>query len=198
MFADKDIEQELLILDHPSGLTPLELAFCRTLATGARPVTAFLTVWNRFESESIGTQEAAGFAGVLMKKPAIKLYVNQLIEKVEELGVLSIREAQMFLTRIITTPVGHLTEEDPLCQEVTTVKKSLKDGSEIEIKTVKAINKMDSLKTLGQINGWFKAVQVDHNHTGGVMLVPMVESLADWQEKAKDSQAALMADAIKV
>lgn len=41
-------------------------------------------------------------------------------------------------------------------------------------------------------------IEAEVNHTGGVMIVPMAQSMTEWEKLAVPSQAALMADAVNI
>lgn len=58
---------------------------------------------------------------------------------------------------------------------------------------VAAIAQLSKILGMEQIN-----LKADVSHRGGVMLVPMVNSLDEWQKAAQVSQAALMADAVNI
>jgi len=198
MFAKEELSTELMMVDQPAGLTPLELAFCRIYAQGSRPFTAFMEAWKQFETEPISRESAAGYAGALIKKPQVTAYVRKLNTMLEEMAVMKMHQAQMYLTEAVLTPIKEITEDSPLCQKVTRTIRTTKDGTKTETVTYESVNKMDALKTLGQFKGWNAPIKVDHNHTGGVMMIPMAETLTDWEAAAKDSQKKLMEDAINV
>ena len=199
----KRLEDELTLVDHPSGLATYEMAFMRLYAQGFKPFEAMVIIadnieeWVDFTDLQIKNQ-----ALKVLKKPVAKAYLKKLTDKLEELGVASMLEMQMFLTDAIRTPIGMIDDDSPLCQKKTVVKRTVtqKDGSVVETETVtlESINKMDAGKTLIKMKGWDAPVKIDVNHSGGVMLIPMAANLLDWEKAAQDSQAKLMKDAIDI
>ena len=183
----KELDNELLLVDHPSGLTTSELAFCRMYAQGFKPFRAYQLIADDIEEcKNLSDLQLKLRALAILKKPACKRYLLHLSQRLEDIGVASMLEMQMFLTDAIRTPIGMIEDDHPLCQKktitVTTVRQ--KDGSEVETEKIilESISKMDAAKTLIKMKGWDAPVKVDVNHQGGVMVVPMSENMSDWEK----------------
>jgi len=192
----RERSEELSLVDHPSGLLPWELRFCQEYAITGQLLDAMKQVCAVHE---LGNDHSLRMRAVaLLKKPVVKRYLERLTARLEELGVASMLEVQMFLTAAIRTPVGMLDEENPLCQRKTTVTTTHKDGTETEKVSLESVSKLEAAKMLIRMKGWDAPTKIDVSHSGGVMLVPMAENLTDWQKAAGESQAKLMADAIDI
>lgn len=136
------------------------------------------------------------------KKPLVQNYIKSMMREIERVAVANSLELQVFLTAVIYTPIGHIDEFSPLCQKKTTTTTTIrhKDGSETETEKVivEMPNKHACSQLLARIRGIEKPIQVDHNHRGGVMVVPMTASVEEWERLAANSQKELMADAIEI
>ena len=190
--------EELALVDHPTGLLPWEMRFVQEYADSGQFVDSMKRVCAVHE---LGKNDRSlrMKAVALLKRPAIKKYLRACIDRLDEFAVMGESELRIYLTSVIRTPVGAITEDDPLAQEVTTFTKTNQDGSQSETKVVKGVSKLAAAQALMRMNGWDAPVKVDVNHTtGGVMLIPMAESMTDWEKAAAPSQAKLMADAINI
>jgi hypothetical protein len=195
----KRLENELMLVDHPAGLATFEMAFLRYHATGFKPFEAMRVLADEIEGwDKLTDLQLKTRALTVLKKPSAKTYLARLTARVEDLGVASMLEAQMWLTSAIRTPIDMIDGNSPLCQKKVVTVRTSKDGTVTETTTLESISKMDAAKTLIRMKGWDAPVKVDVNHRGGVMLVPMVDNLDDWQKNAGPSQAKLMADAVNI
>lgn len=195
---EKERLEELALVDHPSNLTPWELRFCHHYATGGQMLDSFKQVCALHELQETD-KELRRKAVALLKKPAVKKYIRHLHKRLEDMGVASMLEVQMYLTEIMRTPIEEIDSDHPLCQKKITTVTFHKDGSRSEKTTLEMVPKMDAVKALIAMKGWNAPTNVNVNHTGGgVMLVPMAENVTDWEAAARASQAALMKDAIDV
>ena len=195
----KLLDDELSLVDHPSGLATFEMAFLRRYAQGFKPFEAMRVLADEIEGwDKLTDTQLKTKALTVLKKPTAKAYLERLTARLEELGVASMLEVQMFLTAAIRTPVGMLDENNPLCQRKTTVTTTHKDGTESEKTVLDSVSKLEAAKMLIRMKGWDAPTKIDVSHSGGVMLVPMAENLTDWQKAAGESQAKLMADAIDI
>lgn len=188
--------EELALVDHPSGLLPWELRFCQEYALSGQLLDAMKQVCAVHELQNDHSLRMRAVA--LLKKPLVKRYLNHLQNRLEDIGVASMVEVQMFLTNAIRTPVGLVDEDSPLCQKKVVTVRTAKDGSQTETTTIETVSKMEAAKTLIRMKGWDAPIKLDVNHSGGVMLVPMADNLSDWEKAAADSQEKLMADAIDI
>ena len=189
--------EELALVDHPSGLIPWELRFCLEYALRGQLVDAMKEVCAIHELND--SDHALRMRAVaLLKKPQVKKYLESLQKRLEEMGVASMLEVQLWLTGAIRTPIGMIEDNSPLCQKKIVTVRTSKDGGVTETTTLESVSKMDAAKTLIKMKGWDAPVKVDVNHSGGVMLVPMADNLSDWQKAAGESQEKLMADAVNI
>lgn len=196
MTPNKDTTLELMALDHPSGLTPLELAFCRLYAQGGRPAGAYLGACSQFDGPAPSPQECAGRARVLLAKPAVTKYVQHLIDALEGWAIAKKAEIAMFLTSAIRTPIDQINGGSVLCQKKREVTRTMRDGGTTQTVEFEGVSKMAAVAKLCEIMGYNAPTQVDVSHSGGVMVVPMPTNLENWEDAAGDSQANLMADAL--
>lgn len=188
--------EELALVDHPSGLLPWELRFCQEYTLSGQLLDAMKQVCAVHELKNEHSLRMRAVS--LLKKPLVKRYMKHLQDRLEDIGVASMVEVQMFLTNAIRTPIGMIDDESPLCQKKVVTVRTAKDGSKTETTTLESVSKMDAAKTLIRMKGWDSPIKVDVNHSGGVMLVPMADNLSDWEKAAADSQEKLMADAIDI
>lgn len=68
------------------------------------------------------------------------------------------------LLSIIETPVGEVTEESPLCQEYTRSRQLIGKGEEAEeweTEKVKTPSKLDAIKELNKMAGYYAPEQVE-------------------------------------
>ena len=189
--------EELALLDHPSGLLPWEMAFCIEYSQHGNLVESLAVAkgvpMNETNPHSLRMQAVS-----LLKRPAVKQYIHKLQERLEEMGVMSMLEMQMFLSDAVRTPIESIDSNHPLCQKKITTVTTFKDGSYQEKTTLESVSKMDAAKTLIRMKGWDAPVKVDVAATGGVMLIPMTHDVETWENAAAESQAKLMEDAIDV
>lgn len=188
--------EELALVDHPSGLLPWELRFCQEYAISGQLLDAMKQVCAVHELQNDHSLRMRAVA--MLKKPLVKRYMGHLHGRLEDIGVASMLEVQMFLTNVIRTPIGMVDEGDPFCQKKVVTVRIAKDGSETETTTLESVPKLEAIKTLIRMKGWDSPIKVDVNHSGGVMLVPIADNLSDWEKAAADSQEKLMADAIDI
>lgn len=192
-------QNELATLDHPTGLNPFEIRFCLVYGSGQYRLAtqAYRAVLPLSESDLMTDADVTRNTNRLLLRPVVRKYLNNIIKKVEEVGIADIVEVQMFLTNAIRTPINVVDGDSPLCQKKTVRTNTSKDGAVTETVTYESVSKMDAVKTLSRMKGWDAPLKIDMNHSGGVMMVPMASD-EQWEQQAKDGQKALMKDAIDV
>jgi len=188
--------EELALVDHPAGLLPWELRFLQEYAISGQLVDAMKQVCSVHELNNDHSLRMQAVA--LLKKPLAKKYLQHLQDRLEDMGVASMLEVQMFLTSAIRTPIGMIDDQSPLCQKKIVSTREAKDGTITTTTTLESVSKLESAKTLIKMKGWDAPIKLDVNHHGGVMVVPMAASMSDWEKAAQESQEKLMADAIDI
>ena len=188
---------ELSLLDPPSGLTPQEQRFLQEYATCGVIVDAMRATC---PVEDINRSDASlvTSAVFILKKPIAKSYMAKLQDRLEELGVASLLNTQLFLSSAMSTPLSDIDADHPLCQ-TRTVTKTVKDGVETITEKFTMVDKLKATEMLNKMKGWEAPREVNVNHDGGgLMMVPLADNLSDWTAMAAPSQAELMKDAIDV
>ena len=170
---------ELALVDHPRGLVIWEMNFCIQYALCGHTLEAFKSVCAMHElNYTDATLQKK--AKALLKRPAITKYIQHLHNRLEDLGVATILEVQMFVTQVMRTAQDELFEERPL-RDLDTLKLGVA-----------------AARALAELKGWNAPVKHDHTHAHGVMVVPMSQNPEEWAKAAKESQQALMDDAIDI
>ena len=59
-------------------------------------------------------------ASKLLKNPKVQEYLKELNEKAESEAILKRRKRMIYLSRVVTTPLGKVDENSDLCQEFVT------------------------------------------------------------------------------
>lgn len=159
---------EFLILDEPDVLTQQERQFLYKYVQGVPPVQAHMEVFPGNMSKSA---RGSAVRDILAMEEAIAL-VERANSKLEELAVASRLEVEAYLTTVLRAP-------DPLpgCP-----------GRE-KLKAIEILNKM---------RGYDAPTRINLETSGGVLEVPLADSLAEWEQAAAGSQKALMADTIDI
>lgn len=189
---------ELSLLDPPSGLTPQEQRFLQEYATCGVIVDAMRQTC---PVEDINRSDASLVTSAvsILKKPIAKQYMAKLQDRLEELGVASLLNTQLFLSSAMSTPLSDIDADHPLCQTRTIVKTTSKDGTETITEKFTMVDKLKATEMLNKMKGWEAPKEVNVNHEGGgLMMVPLADNLSDWTAMAAPSQKALMDDAIDI
>lgn len=180
---------------YKGRLNEFQLAFVRYVAAGQLPARAYVSALGAAGDPIPETtreiQVAAGNAGVLMRKAAIKEALTDYQAAIDEAIMLKRGQINAFLTGVIMTPIAEVNEASPYVTEKTTVTRTGPDGSVSETTTVKMINKMDAIKQYVRINGMDAPVQVEATVSSPMMAVPFVTDAAEWERKVVKSQKEL-------
>ena len=197
--SHQTLQAELATLGHPTELNPFMVKFCLMYVSGQyRFATQCYRACLSPEEADLMSNKAVGSAtDKLLSYPPVKNYLRALMAKLEEIGVATLAEVKMFMTDAIRTPINEIDGDSPLCQKKVVKEITTKKGDRIVTTTYESVNKMDAVKTLGNMSGWNAPLKLDVNHTGGVMLVPMAET-DDWEQSARAGQEQLMQDAIDI
>tara|TARA_R110000772_G_scaffold268565_2_gene396234 strand:- start:14639 stop:15241 length:603 start_codon:yes stop_codon:yes gene_type:complete len=188
--------EELALVDHPSGLLPWEMLFCQAYADKGQIIDAMRQVCAVHELKNDHSLRMRAVS--LLKRPAIGRYMAHLRQRVEDMGIMSKAEALRFVSDIIRTPIDMLDGDNPVCHKKIISETTHRDGTTTTKTSYEKPSGLDAVKVLEKIQGWDAPTKIDVSHSGGVMLVPMTESLSDWEKAAGNSQAKLMADAINI
>ena len=107
---------------------PRHEAFCFLLAGGASAAEAYRKAGYKCSTATASTNGPA-----LSRETHVRLRVADLQRKAQEAakereaeGVLTLAEKRLFLARVIRTPIGQVTSDSDLAQEVTVDEKSMK------------------------------------------------------------------------
>jgi hypothetical protein len=180
---------------YKGRLNEFQLAFVRYVAAGQSPARAYVSALGATGDPIPETkheiQVAAGNAGVLMRKTAIKEALADYQAAIDEAIMLKRGQINAFLAGVIMTPIAEVNEASPYVTEKTTVTRTAPDGSVSETTTVKMINKMDAIKQYVRINGMDAPVQVEATVSSPMMAVPFVTDAAEWERKVVKSQKEL-------
>lgn len=146
--------------------------FCQSIAEGSSGAAAY-----REHIAKLGTKVNTCMtqASIMLSDPKISQRVSDLRKSFKEvlenkLGVKQETLARHLLS-IIETPVGEVTEESPLCQEFTRTRQKVGHGEEAEeweTEKVKTPSKLDAIKELNKMAGYYAPERVEHS--GGVAL----------------------------
>ncbi len=189
---------ELSLLDPPSGLTPQEQRFLQEYATTGVIVDAMRATCP-VEDINRSDKSLVTSAVVILKKPIAKQYMTKLQDRLEELGVASMLNTQLFLSSAMITPLSDIDADHPLCQTRTVTTTTNRDGTESKVEKFTMVDKLKATEMLNKMCGREAPKEVNVNHTGGgAMMVPLADNLSDWTALAAPSQAELMKDAIDV
>ena len=189
---------ELSLLDPPSGLTPQEQRFLQEYAicgviVDAMRATCSVEDINRSDASLVTS------AVFILKKPIAKDYMAKLQDRLEELGVASLLNTQLFLSSAMSTPLSDIDADHPLCQTRTVTTTTARDGTESRVEKFTMVDKLKATEMLNKMKGWEAPKEVNVNHDGGgLMMVPLADNLSDWTAMAAPSQKTLMDDAIDI
>ena len=189
-------KMELALVDLPSGLTPWEQNFCIEYCLTGSVVEAVRRT--RFDGDGKTEVSLRATGNQVLRRPVAKRYIQSIMSRLEAMGVMTLLDAQMFLTDAIRTPIGEITADDPLCQKRTITTRTNKDGSQITTEQIESVSKLGALKALADLQGWNAPQKLEVNHGGNIMIVPMTACDEDWEKAARDSQQKLMQDAIDI
>ncbi len=196
--------EELKLVDPPYGLTSFDTLFCLFYIQGHSPNEAAARATNDMllPSQREIEQDESEFtrlARKTLKKANVKKYIQALNKKLEEICIADAFEIQRFLTDAIRTPIGAIDESSHLCQKKKVKKHYDRFGEELgESFELEMVSKMDAVKTLINMKGYNAPIKIDHTHKVGVMIVPMSNSVDDWEKSAADAQAKLVEETINV
>ncbi|WP_295923391.1 terminase small subunit [uncultured Akkermansia sp.] len=79
----------------------------------------------------------------LLKNPKVQEYLKELNEKAESEAILKRRKRMIYLSRVVTTPLGKVDENSDLCQEFVTNEFGTRCRMPDKLKAIQELNKMD-------------------------------------------------------
>ena len=190
----EDYAIELATVDSPSGLSAFDTQVCIWYVMGCTQRESYELTAGTAKLVNLDPIISARRGHRILNRPEAKSYLRSLIARLEDLGVASALEIQMFLTDVIRTPPSEVDSNHRLCQRVNRRVIQTEDGP-VTYEDPEMVNKMDALKTLVQMKGLNAPVKLEVNHNVGVMVVPMSTNVEEWQANAEASQAELVEDA---
>jgi hypothetical protein len=141
----------------------------------------------RYKSKS--SEAASNQVARMMSNDEYLAYYANLIEKTESDAVMSIKERKEWLTGGIKVPLSEVDSSSTYCVE------------EINTEGMTKIKKVDPIRAMDMLNkmdGAYAAEKVEVEHKGGVLVVPMADSLEEWEQHSIDEQEKLQADTINI
>jgi hypothetical protein len=124
-------------------LTRKQTVFAQGVAAGASPTQAFQAAYGRKN-----TAEAAKNARI----PHIEAEIERMREVNRNLSTLERKDLINYLTAILFTPVAWVDAEHLLAESY----EAYRDGAKERVK-VKMVSKMEAMKTLCRMMGWWEA-----------------------------------------
>lgn len=195
---NKQRVMELGLLEPPTGLLPFELIFLREYATHGDIYEAAQSCSSEGKTETRSKMSLIATAGAILKKPIAQQYMLTLQKRLEELGVASMLETQLFLSDAQTVTVNQIDGDHPLCQTKTVTTTTKPDGTEIVTEKFTMVDKLKATEMLNKMTGREAPKEVIHSVGEGHMVVPLADSMQSWTELAGPSQKELMDDAIDI
>jgi hypothetical protein len=196
-------EEELWLVEPPSGLDSFETLFCLFYTQGYSPNTAAAKANgkkarpNMIDETELDQRALTRLARKTLSKVNVKKYIGALNKKLEACAIADAVEIQKFLTDAMRTPIDQIDGSSKLCQRKKVKSFYDNNGDEVSQEVdIEMVSKMDAVKALISIKGMNAPVKIDHRHAVGVMVVPMASSVDEWASEALKSQTALMENAI--
>ncbi len=123
-------------------LNPRQLQFARLIGTGTTQREAYRQIYGKL-SDSNAYRTA--------QRPNVAAAIARYQRDAQAASVIKRDEVLRTLAEIIRTPVGELHEGHPLVQEITLTRRR----DDTTITRIKGVSKMDAIKLLCQLCGWF-------------------------------------------
>lgn len=123
-------------------LNAQQMNFVRLVAEGKTNTQAYLEAYGKLNR---------GNASTLSRHPLVEAEIARLKAETDAASAMKREDMVRFLTAVIWTPVGRLTDDDPLTQEYTVTRRG-----EAETVRIKAMPKLEAVKLLCQLCGWLK------------------------------------------
>ena len=143
--------------------------FARRIVEGARICDAYAEVYPKARSWKPTVVRVR--SSQLHNQPQVLARIKELSVMEEDKTVATRRELAQFYTSVLRTPVGHVTPDHPLAQDVTEV--SGRDGESAV--RVKMPGKIEAARELGRMLGYYEPEKTDTT----VRIAPDVEVLAE-------------------
>lgn len=191
------INDDLGFVEPPDHLNQAErkfvLAYVQAIPTVAAYDAAFDPPADRTNAEKWNHIRA------LLGHPKTQNYIDALNKRVEDLAVAQKADIERWLTEAIFTPFDEIGTDSSLCTGAT-INRTFNEHGEVTGQSLKrtTVNKAEAVKLLNRMRGYDQPVKLDVNHSGGVMVVPMVSSEDDWTKIAEKSQQELIETTIDV
>ena len=165
-------------------MNPQERKFLCLYVQGIPPVKAHREIFGGDMNPQTRGMEIRG----ILAMPEAEEFIERANSHLETLAVASRAEIEMFLTSVIRTPLMEIDESHPLCVK----SKTTEQGTEYE-----KFHPAKAIELLNKMRGYDAPTKVELSQ-GGVMEVPLAESMEEWEAAAAGSQKELMADAIDI
>lgn len=186
--ASQDYDSEMVLVEPPEKLTPQERKFLCLYVQGVPPVRAHVEI---FGGDLNPQHRGMEIRGILAQPEAVE-FINRANDRLESLAVASRAEIEMFLTAALRTPICDIDDSHPLCVKMKT--RQTEHGEEVE---VEKFHPGRAIEILNKMRGYDAPTKVELTQ-GGVMEVPLAQSLEEWEAAAAGAQKDLMADAIDI
>lgn len=108
-----------------------------------------------------------------LRNPNIRKYLATLRGEAEQLSTLSLAETVDYLVSAITTPVGEIGPESPLCEEYT-----VDDAGRVKTKSV---SKLGAIRELARLTGMGEPEKVEVSAGDG--LAEVIKAITGTKEK---------------
>ncbi len=132
-------------------LRPKDEAFCQAIVSGVSGTQAYR---DHMAVGPVATTTAQTGGYLLLRNSYISNRIKELREadkrSVEEKLGFGREQATRYLVEAVTTPIGEIDQNHPLCQEMTT---TMTEGS-TTVK-LKSVSKLDAMEKLAKMAGWY-------------------------------------------
>lgn len=189
---------DLKRVELPEGITTEQVRFALNTLQGHGPQHAYRLAIGDARAADHTPRQLSRKADKAKNNAIVQRYMRALVAELERVAVANALDLKMFLSAVVYTPVGAIDENHVLCQKKTTITTTSKAGVETTRQLVEMPSKKDCAALLIRMQGLDAPIRVDHNHRGGVMVVPMAANVGDWERIAAASQLKLMEDAIEI
>ena len=145
---------------------PTVQKIAKRLAEGETPARAYAEV------RGVAPRTAANHAARFAQRPdvvkAVAHFRKQLLDSAAVEFVLEHQDLVKMHTINVLTPIKFVDEDSPLAQEVITTTTRNKDGSVSTKKTIKTMPKMESMKEIAKLGGYYAPEKVDFTATNSL------------------------------
>lgn len=190
------VGDDLGFVEPPAELTQAEKKFILAYAQAIPTREAYLAAFN---SKKISYEKMWTHIRELLQNPVARKYLDDLNKRVEDVAVATKLQIEMYLTAAMKATLQNTGTDSPFCRKAVVRRTYDKEGNiKSQNLTREIINPMDAVKLLNRMRGYDQPIQMDINHGGGVMVVPMTSSDEEWANLAEQQQQKLIDETIDV